>query len=120
MDLINFIVWLTAGAVIGWFSDRMITAQHDRRANKPIPSDGVSSKSLAGIPDDCLMTMPTSILFPLDENMVKENRGPKCLQYCSHILHSRTGKVEAWRRFCQELSGSRRKTYEASGQRLGT
>jgi len=30
-----------------------------------------------------------------------------------------TGKVEAWRRFCQELSGTRRKTYEASRQRLG-
>jgi len=29
------------------------------------------------------------------------------------------GKVEAWRRFCQELSGARRKTYEASRQRLG-
>jgi len=29
------------------------------------------------------------------------------------------GKVEAWRRFCQELAGSRRKTYEASRQRLG-
>jgi hypothetical protein len=29
------------------------------------------------------------------------------------------GKVEAWRRFCQELSGSRRKMYEASRQRLG-
>src|SRR4030042_1156346 len=29
------------------------------------------------------------------------------------------GKVEAWRRFCQELSGSRRKKYEASRQRLG-
>jgi hypothetical protein len=28
-------------------------------------------------------------------------------------------KVEAWRRFCQELSGSRRKMYEASRQRLG-
>jgi hypothetical protein len=28
-------------------------------------------------------------------------------------------KVEAWRRFCQELSGSRRKPYEASRQRLG-
>ena len=31
-----------------------------------------------------------------------------------------SGKVEAWRRFCQELSGSRRKTYEASRQRMGT
>lgn len=30
-----------------------------------------------------------------------------------------TNKVEAWRRFCQELSGSRRKPYEASRQRLG-
>lgn len=29
------------------------------------------------------------------------------------------GKVEAWRRFCQELSGSRRPMYEASRQRLG-
>jgi hypothetical protein len=29
------------------------------------------------------------------------------------------GKVEAWRRFCQELSGSRRKMYESSRQRLG-
>ena len=29
------------------------------------------------------------------------------------------GKVEAWRRFCQELSGSRRRQYEASRQRLG-
>jgi hypothetical protein len=30
-----------------------------------------------------------------------------------------TGKVEAWRRFCQELSGSQRVPYEASRQRLG-
>ena len=30
-----------------------------------------------------------------------------------------SGKVEAWRRFCQELSGSRRQPYEASRQRLG-
>jgi hypothetical protein len=30
-----------------------------------------------------------------------------------------TGKVEAWRRFCQEMAGSRRKPYEASRQRLG-
>ena len=29
------------------------------------------------------------------------------------------GKVEAWRRFCQELSGSRQQMYEASRQRLG-
>jgi hypothetical protein len=30
-----------------------------------------------------------------------------------------TGKVEAWRRFCQELAGSRRQMYEASRRRLG-
>jgi hypothetical protein len=29
------------------------------------------------------------------------------------------GKVEAWRRFCQELCGFRRKPYEDSRQRLG-
>ena len=29
------------------------------------------------------------------------------------------GKVEAWRRFCQEMSGSRRQVYEASRRRLG-
>ncbi len=28
-------------------------------------------------------------------------------------------KVEAWRRFCQEMAGSRRKSYEASRQLLG-
>jgi len=46
MDLINFIVWLTAGAVIGWFANRMITAQHERRADKPTPwEDGSSGES---------------------------------------------------------------------------
>ena len=30
-----------------------------------------------------------------------------------------SGKVEAWRRFCQELAGSRRQMYEASRHRLG-
>lgn len=30
-----------------------------------------------------------------------------------------TGKVEAWRRFCQELAGARRKMYEDSRRRLG-
>ena len=29
------------------------------------------------------------------------------------------GKVEAWRRFCQEMSGTRRRQYEASRQRMG-
>ena len=43
MDLINFIVWLTAGAVIGWFANRMITAQHERRAVKPALCEDDSS-----------------------------------------------------------------------------
>jgi hypothetical protein len=30
-----------------------------------------------------------------------------------------SGKIEAWRRFCQELSGFRRLPYEASRQRMG-
>lgn len=29
------------------------------------------------------------------------------------------GKVEAWRRFCQEISGTRRQQHEASRQRMG-
>ena len=29
------------------------------------------------------------------------------------------GKAEAWRRFCQELAGSRKKRYEESRKRLG-
>ena len=46
MDLFNFIVWLTAGAVVGWFAHRMVTAQHRGRADKPTSSeDGSSEKS---------------------------------------------------------------------------
>jgi hypothetical protein len=46
MDLINFIVWLTTGAVIGWFAKRIFTAQHDRKANKTTDSaDSSSEKS---------------------------------------------------------------------------
>jgi len=30
-----------------------------------------------------------------------------------------SGKLEAWRRFCQKLAGSRRQAYEASRLRLG-
>jgi hypothetical protein len=36
MNLINFIVWLSAGAVIGWFASRMVEAER-RRAYKPVP-----------------------------------------------------------------------------------
>jgi len=44
MDLINYIVWLTAGAVIGWFAKRMVTAQQNRRSAKPTPSEADSSE----------------------------------------------------------------------------
>jgi hypothetical protein len=36
MNLINLIVWLSAGAVIGWFANRMVEAEH-RHAYKPMP-----------------------------------------------------------------------------------
>ena len=39
MDLVNFIVWLTAGAVVGWFANRMVKAQHVRRVARPTPSE---------------------------------------------------------------------------------
>lgn len=44
MDLFNFIVWLTTGAVIGWFAKRLFTAQHDRKANKATPPEDSSSE----------------------------------------------------------------------------
>lgn len=31
MNLINFIVWLTAGAVIGWFASRMVMVEHKHK-----------------------------------------------------------------------------------------
>ena len=36
MNLINFIVWLSAGAVIGWFASLMDDAEN-RHAYKPMP-----------------------------------------------------------------------------------
>jgi uncharacterized membrane protein YeaQ/YmgE (transglycosylase-associated protein family) len=35
MNLINFIVWLSAGAVIGWLASRMVQAER-RRTHKPL------------------------------------------------------------------------------------
>jgi hypothetical protein len=28
MELIKFILWLTAGAVIGWFANQIVTTEH--------------------------------------------------------------------------------------------
>lgn len=36
MNLINFIVWLSAGACIGWFARRMVEVEQ-RGINRPIP-----------------------------------------------------------------------------------
>jgi hypothetical protein len=43
MNLINFIVWLSAGAVIGWFASRMVHLEH-RRTHKPMHGGGRSSE----------------------------------------------------------------------------
>lgn len=39
MYLVNFIVWLSAGAVIGWFASRMVQAQ-SKRMPKTDPEKG--------------------------------------------------------------------------------
>jgi hypothetical protein len=36
MNLINLIVWLSAGAIIGWFASRMVEAEN-QRIRKPVP-----------------------------------------------------------------------------------
>jgi uncharacterized membrane protein YeaQ/YmgE (transglycosylase-associated protein family) len=38
-NLINFIVWLSAGAVIGWFAGRMANLEQ-RRTSKPLADEG--------------------------------------------------------------------------------
>jgi len=43
MNLINFIVWLSAGAVIGWFASRMVSVEH-KLTHKPLPDEDHSSK----------------------------------------------------------------------------
>ena len=43
MRLIKFIIWLTTGAVIGWFAHQIITAEHKRWPDKPTPSEEDSS-----------------------------------------------------------------------------
>jgi hypothetical protein len=43
MNLFNFIVWLSTGAVIGWFASRMVKAEN-RQAHKAPPGEDLSSK----------------------------------------------------------------------------
>jgi len=42
MELIKFILWLTAGAVIGWFASRVVEREH-RHTHKPKPGKVGSS-----------------------------------------------------------------------------
>lgn len=44
MNLFNFIVWLSTGAVIGWFASRMVKAEKNRQAPKAQPGEDLSSK----------------------------------------------------------------------------
>jgi hypothetical protein len=43
MELIKFIMWLTAGAVIGWFASRMVTTENEW-VQKPLPVNVSSSE----------------------------------------------------------------------------
>ena len=43
MNLLNFLVWLSAGAIIGWFASQMVTAEH-RQIDKALPADGPNSE----------------------------------------------------------------------------
>jgi uncharacterized membrane protein YeaQ/YmgE (transglycosylase-associated protein family) len=40
MNLIKFIVWLVAGAIIGWFASRMVEGERRNLKVKMISSDG--------------------------------------------------------------------------------
>jgi hypothetical protein len=43
MNLLNFLVWLCAGAVIGWFARQMVEAEH-RRIHEHMPDKDSSSE----------------------------------------------------------------------------
>jgi hypothetical protein len=45
VNMINFVVWLSAGAVIGWLASRMVQVEH-KSMNKPVSDkDRKSGKS---------------------------------------------------------------------------
>ncbi len=43
MELLKFLLWLTAGAVIGWFASRVVEVEH-RRPHRPKPGEVRSSE----------------------------------------------------------------------------
>jgi hypothetical protein len=44
MELTKFIMWLTAGAIVGWFASRIVTTEHRWTHKKPTPDKASSSK----------------------------------------------------------------------------
>jgi len=40
MNLLNLIVWLSAGAVIGWFARQMVEVEH-RKTHKQMPVEDI-------------------------------------------------------------------------------
>lgn len=45
MNLINFIVWLSAGAVVGWFASKMVKTERKLTHKQITGKDGSSGKS---------------------------------------------------------------------------
>jgi hypothetical protein len=43
MELLKFILWLTAGAVIGWFASRIVTTENAWN-NKPVLVEDYSAE----------------------------------------------------------------------------
>ncbi len=43
MELLKFILWLTAGAIIGWFASRIVTKERGW-THKPMPVEDPSSE----------------------------------------------------------------------------
>lgn len=43
MNLVNFVVWLSAGAVVGWFASRMVRAER-KMARKSLPDKSTADK----------------------------------------------------------------------------
>jgi hypothetical protein len=46
MELIKFIMWLTTGAVIGWFASQMVKRE-PRQNHKAVPGEDHSSEKSA-------------------------------------------------------------------------
>jgi len=45
MELLKFILWLTAGAVIGWFANRIVTTEYEWNHKSTAEEDRSSEES---------------------------------------------------------------------------